>query len=382
MTGLLPTGLVVGSSGHVSHTNQVHTKLNNACIDVKADYGAVGDGTTDDSGAIQAAINASAAGNIIWFPAGTYGVGATLQLKDSRAYLGTARGGVTIKQLSSTNLDAVVATDSWYSNSTSTNSEITIGHLKVDGNKAGQTSGAGHGLVLRTWDSLVSDVEVKNARGDGIRIANESRNSTLLSNTCVNTTVRDFFVHDCDGAGIRCIDGGNNITDWTLKDGWVANSGTYGIRIDNASGWRVENLHTYGNQLNAIQLNRCFGTRVEGNYVEDFGKAGASTTYYGIVAFVQGDATTTIVGNTVHFFGSLPASGNFTFIRVEGNYDTPVAAVVGNTVRGTGNARETGLSYGVGSASVAQISSTGNRVFNIGGTSKLVGAGVTSDAGV
>jgi hypothetical protein len=56
--------------------------------------------------------------------------------------------------------------------------------------------------------------------------------------------------------------------------------------------------------------------------------------------------------------------------------------VTGNTVRGTGNARETGLSYSVGSGTVAQIASTGNRVFNIGGTAKSVGAGVTSDAGV
>ena len=35
-------------------------------------YGAVGDGQTDDTAAIQAAINATPAGGVCFFPAGTY----------------------------------------------------------------------------------------------------------------------------------------------------------------------------------------------------------------------------------------------------------------------------------------------------------------------
>jgi hypothetical protein len=44
------------------------------------DYGALGDGTADDSAAIQAAINAavSAGGGLIWFPSGNYLIGTTI----------------------------------------------------------------------------------------------------------------------------------------------------------------------------------------------------------------------------------------------------------------------------------------------------------------
>jgi hypothetical protein len=42
------------------------------CADVVADHGAVGDGTTDDSGAFQAAIAACPEGEVVFIPSGTY----------------------------------------------------------------------------------------------------------------------------------------------------------------------------------------------------------------------------------------------------------------------------------------------------------------------
>jgi hypothetical protein len=41
-------------------------------------YGATGNGTTDDTAAIQAAITAASAGGIVWFPPGTYQIGSTI----------------------------------------------------------------------------------------------------------------------------------------------------------------------------------------------------------------------------------------------------------------------------------------------------------------
>jgi len=42
------------------------------CADVQADHGAVADGSTDDSGAFQAAIAACPEGQVVFIPAGTY----------------------------------------------------------------------------------------------------------------------------------------------------------------------------------------------------------------------------------------------------------------------------------------------------------------------
>lgn len=58
---------------------------------VKA-FGAMGDGITDDSAAIQACINASSVGDIVIFPNGTY-LAYNIRLKPSRIYAGERAGG-------------------------------------------------------------------------------------------------------------------------------------------------------------------------------------------------------------------------------------------------------------------------------------------------
>jgi hypothetical protein len=60
---------------HLDWTNQVGTRMQ-AVFDVKADYGAEGDGTTDDAAAIEAAIAAADAADlaepVVFFPPGVY----------------------------------------------------------------------------------------------------------------------------------------------------------------------------------------------------------------------------------------------------------------------------------------------------------------------
>jgi len=50
------------------------------CADVKANYGAKGDGVADDTGAIQQAINACPAGQVVYIPAGTYRLNGALTI--------------------------------------------------------------------------------------------------------------------------------------------------------------------------------------------------------------------------------------------------------------------------------------------------------------
>jgi hypothetical protein len=69
------------SRGHTFSYNTTTAKWNNAPTSVVyvKDYGAKGDGVTDDAAAIQSAVNAAAAtSSEVWFHAGTYAVGSLL----------------------------------------------------------------------------------------------------------------------------------------------------------------------------------------------------------------------------------------------------------------------------------------------------------------
>jgi len=69
----------------------------NSIYNVK-DYGAKGDGSTDDTTSIQNAINAadSAGGGIVFLPQGTYNITSTLSLKSGIAFVGAGQGAVTL----------------------------------------------------------------------------------------------------------------------------------------------------------------------------------------------------------------------------------------------------------------------------------------------
>lgn len=82
-----------GNAGSVVYTpagtgaqpTTVQTKLRET-VSVK-DFGAAGDGTTDDTAAIQAAINASSGFRAVYFPTGTYKVTSTITIANDRVGL-------------------------------------------------------------------------------------------------------------------------------------------------------------------------------------------------------------------------------------------------------------------------------------------------------
>ena len=102
------------------------------------EYGAVGDGVTDDTAAVQAAIDA---GGVTFFPAGTYLItglqarlGMTLEGPARSGYIPSSSGqAATLKLADGTNDDLLNGADQI--------SNVTIRSLNFDGNKAANTSG-------------------------------------------------------------------------------------------------------------------------------------------------------------------------------------------------------------------------------------------------
>ena len=340
----------------------------------------------NDDNVIQAAIDGSSKKDIIQIH-GQCLFDQTVKLVDNRTYEGDGKGSTQIVMAPGSNLKALLATSTWLDNSEYTNSGITIRHLNFDGNADNNKATPPGSAVIqfRAWDSTLEDFEIWAAPRDAVRISSLTADGTTsLAGTSVNSTVKDFAIYDTGETPINVVDPGNSLTDWNLMEGWVAGSGGgfSGVNLDNAAGWEVRNLHLYGIAGTAISANRCFGTRILENYIEDFGNQGKTNgAYSGIYCHMQGDAASVVANNTVNLFqGTLGSGTTYRFIDLEGNYGRPLASVTGNSVRGHGTTREIGLAYRKGGAAAMTVASTGNAVTGVG-TARSVESGVTVSTG-
>jgi hypothetical protein len=329
--------------------------------------------TTADAVKLNTAIENSHSGDRIQIH-GTCLLNATVVLLGDRTYEGDSRTGTILRQAGGSNLPALVASDSWNDDWTYTGDPIRIPQVTLDGNSSANSST--NALVIRSWPTVVEEVQVENAPADGVQITSLSKNGVGLEGSEVNGHISNVFVTNSGSVGIHVVDPGNSVTDWSLLDSWVAYSGQSAIYMDNPAGWTVRGNHVYGIQQHAIFANSCWATSIEQNYIEDFGGSGGSNTWFGIACTVGGGAASVISGNKVFMFTKEPPSGDFVFIGVpQVNYGTGVINVVDNTIIGANSRRDTGLSDLLNGGTGLEVLSSNNNVQAVH-TSRSVAAGV------
>jgi hypothetical protein len=320
-----------------------------------------------DSARIARTLQRSAEGDEIVFD-GTCLVSETIPLLANRQYRGRSRTGTVIQQADGANLDAIFASDSYLDNSPTTGLSTALRTLTIKANSAGNPD-AKDAVVLRSWQTVLEDVQISDATRHGVRLTNLSANGTPLENTQVNGRIAQMQINRSGGNGIFVEDTGNSVTDWHLQDSFIASTGGAGIRMQNAAGWLIRGNHIYGVDGGpALWAERLYGSSISDNYIEDFVDAG-------ILGTVQGGAATTISNNRI--FQDDGRAGSF--LRVEGNYGDAKAAVTGNTIRGDGIG--VGLDYQKGRADSLEVASTGNLVSEVT-TQRQVGEGVTVTEGM
>jgi hypothetical protein len=167
------------------------------------DYGAKGDGLTDDTHAIQLAINAAfkAGGGEVFLPEGTYIVtgpnadGGCLTLKNNVKLAGDGAGVTTLKLADgSGGVDGIVRTSASHNTV-----DAGVRDLTIDGNQTA-TTGTVNGLVTgsatnpnaHTQDFLVSGVELSNCSGSGL-LANTLTDGLMVNDSVAHDNGEDGF---------------------------------------------------------------------------------------------------------------------------------------------------------------------------------------------
>jgi hypothetical protein len=185
-------------------------------------FGAKGDGNTDDTRAIQKAINS--AKGILYFPPGAYVISNGLVVNsDNVVLMGSGKNTASILVLTS------------YSDAITLNGiRCTVDGLAVDGNKRCKD-----GIVINGTQSEVADCIIQNCRGNGIT-------APYVQGQNHNKNIRNCKVYTCRQAGILV-----SSNDMYIRDCEIANNeGDQQVILAGANN-RMFNCHVWsGDQFN------------------------------------------------------------------------------------------------------------------------------------
>jgi Pectate lyase superfamily protein len=191
-------------------------------------YNATGDGVTDDYAAVIAALN-DAAGRTVYFPAGTYLVGARLVPSGPVVLLGDDRDTATIKASSTMSGNAVIVLP--------VNSAITNITLDADFASRSQPMPIISGIILN---------------GSGVKI-----------DRC--------RIRNCSGAGIY----GSGTSGARITDSEIDNTAEQNINISKASRILISNCRLRRCGMSNIQLTYCANSQINRNIIGPSGPVGA-----------------------------------------------------------------------------------------------------------
>lgn len=265
------------------------------------DYGAVISGTTDNSAAIQAAIDAvyASGGGTVFIPTGTFRC-KNLQLKSNVTIMGAGYGSV-LKLLDSQPLFTYII-------NIANCSHASVCNLKLDGNQT-QIALADvqiHGIAIQgnTTNIKVSDVWFDNNCGDGVWIVTDGGSPPIYIDVdgCYFTNCKRQAIAAIAGSYINII---NNRTPQTIDLEPVAAGGITlvnvignvcnQINVTNVS-FKHSNITVSGNTCITAFLWEVGGVAFTGNTV--FGK-----TYMSLVQDI------TVSGNSLKTLNCSPPNG-------------------------------------------------------------------------
>ena len=158
-------------------------------------YGAVGDGATDDTVAIQAAADACAGKSVLFFPHPTvrYKITAPIVLTNMQTVRGESMEGTVIRNYGDD--------DAFYHNTPGGSHRLTFSDLTIDNGCVGRTAGAG--IHMTSPGAFANYYSIENMNilyhQDGIRAKN-SIVSTIQNVVCNYNDRYGFYLEDSSNA--------------------------------------------------------------------------------------------------------------------------------------------------------------------------------------
>lgn len=231
-----------------------------ATVNVKA-YGAKGDGSTDDTSAINAAITAAASGGKVYFPEGTYITqGGHTTAGKMLTFEGAGQWSSVLYLKNGSNAD-LLTVDTAYS---------VVRDMGFDGNYPSNLS-AGNGIKVTSFKCALQNLKIRNARGHGIWIVGASSGAPAHACRLTNLTVGGTG-ESCQGSGI-VVD--SFAYDLEATNVWVGASVAANLLINSAEqNWK--GCHFWGGTAEGVKVTAGDHCRWSACYFETNGSHGVS----------------------------------------------------------------------------------------------------------
>ncbi|MBU5670246.1 glycosyl hydrolase family 28-related protein [Paenibacillus brevis] len=253
--------------------NASDAQLAEIAHNVKA-YGAVGDGITNNTAAIRAAINAASAtgGGVVYFPPGIYGINAYVAIPSNITLQGAASGASIIKFLPNSDPAGapafgggprIICNDNPLNSPY--NENITLQDLTFEGNGSEQT-----------FSLLVSFKSVTNLSVIRCNFNNfgntEIYNQGLVVFESNNVRIKDCGFSHNSGDGAAIAESCNNVL---VTGNMASNNHDYGIVLSNVCTHVIVMGNTSKNNVqNGIGVDECNDVVVQSNICHNNGQYG------------------------------------------------------------------------------------------------------------
>ena len=226
-------------------------------------FGAKGDGVTNDTAAMQRALDALADGDALILRDGsTYLVdNLTHPSRANRGVTIRSVGRATIKSSGLGNTDYLLASVSYVNNNTFVSWSLTMENITIDAN-----STKDKGLALATAYSRIINCQFIGANVYGCYLTETTIDGVTNCPSVVDNAFIQCSFHNNPGSGFGCSD---LVADYQIYGGNSRTNGAYGIYATSCAGMQISTFTTYNNTSGNHFAGYGFSTSITGCTFDD-----------------------------------------------------------------------------------------------------------------